>query len=239
MHSVLGWRTWITAALAVCAAIVAVRISQGVEPLQAAQKGISWTSLAVAAFVLTPLWRLLWLFPWFQRKAPPLDGVWTGVVTSNRSIQEVVKEAAKQAGASAVDVDAVGIDLPALTEVKVTAVLRTSFVGITLELESAGDRYQTSSLKVVEMKPATDGSSASLHYIFEGRVLNPRPGDVSCFDGAASLTIRKDDQGMLYMEGPTWTNRAWTRGLNTAGLIHITRSKPEFWAALTFGLVQR
>ena len=194
--------------------------------------------LAVTAFVFTPIWRLLWLLPWFQRKAPPLDGVWTGVVSSNRSVQEAMKDAAKQAGALAIDVDSVGVALPALTQVNVTATIRTSFVGITLELESAGDRYQTSSLKVVEMKPATDGPGASLHYIFEGRVLNPRPGDVDRFDGAASLTIHKDDQGRLHMEGPTWTNRAWTRGLNTAGLIRMIRSKPDFWGPLTFGLVR-
>lgn len=239
MHSVLGWKTWVWVALAICAAVVAVRISQDVEPLIAAQNGISWTLLAVTAFVFTPIWRLLWLLPWFQRKAPPLDGVWTGVVSSNRSIQEAMKDAAKQAGAPAIDVDSVSIDFPALTQVEVTATIRTSFVGITLELESAGDRYQTSSLKVVEMKPATDGPGASLHYIFEGRILNPRPGDVSCFDGAASLTIRKDKQGVLRMEGPTWTNRAWTRGLNPAGLIRMTRSRPDFWGALTFGLVRR
>lgn len=238
MHSVLGWKTWVWAALAVCAAIVAVRISLGVEPLQAAQNGLSWTLLAVTAFVFTPIWRLLWLLPWFQRKAPPLDGVWTGVVSSNRSVQEAMKDAAKQAGAPAIDVDSVGVALPALTQVNVTVTIRTSFVGITLELESAGDRYQTSSLRVVEMKPATDGPGASLHYIFEGRVLNPRPGDVDRFDGAASLTIHKDDQGRLHMEGPTWTNRAWTRGLNTAGLIRMIRSKPDFWGPLTFGLVR-
>lgn len=239
MHSVLGWKTWVWGAVVACAAIVVLRITQGAEPLQAAQNGISWTLLGVTGFVFTPVWRLLWLIPWFQRKAPPVDGVWTGVVSSNRSIQNAVTEAAKQNGAPPVDVDSVGASLPPLTEVQVTATIRTSFTGIALELESAGDRYQTSSLKVVEMKPATDGPGASLRYIFEGRILHPKPGDVTCFDGAASLTIRLNEEGVLCMEGPTWTNRAWTRGLNTAGVIRLSRTKPDFWGPLTFGLIRR
>lgn len=239
MHSVLGWKTWVWVALVACAALVVLRVTQGAEPLQAAQNGISWTLLGVTVFVLTPVWRLLWLIPWFQRKAPPLDGVWTGFVSSNRSIHEAMKEAAKQTGAPAVDIDAFDANLPALTEVAVTATIRTSFTSIALELESSGDRYQTSSLKVVEMKSATDGPGASLHYIFEGRVLHPQPGDVACFDGAASLTIRLNEEGVLCMEGPTWTNRAWTRGVNTAGVIRLSRTKPNFWGPLTFGFIRR
>lgn len=238
MHSVLGWKTWLLAALALCAALIAIQLALGVEAVQAVPKGVSWASLGVTIFVATPLWRFLWLVPWFCRRAPPLDGVWTGSVFSNWSIVEAMKEGAKQAGAPPIDVDSINVPVPNLTAVPVTATIRTSFFGINLELESLGDRYQTSSLKVVEMKPASDGPGASLHYIFEGRVLQPKPGDVTCFDGAASLTVLVDANGCYSLEGPTWTNRAWARGLNTAGLIRMTCTERRFWSAATFGLVK-
>lgn len=238
MHSVLGWKTWLTAALALCAGLIAFQILKGVEPFQAAQKGVSWSALAVTAFVTTPIWRLLWLIPFFQKRAPMLDGTWAGVVSSNWSIIEAVKDAAKQQGAGPVDVDMAGADLPALTQVDVVATIRTGFFTITMALESVVDRYQTSTLKVVELKPGADGSDPTLNYIFEGRVLQPRPGDVSCFDGAGVLSVRAEPKVGLLMEGPTWTNRAWSRGLNTAGLFRVTRDARTFWPAVTFGLLK-
>lgn len=105
MHSVLGWKAWLTAALAICVAIIGARLLVGSEILPSLQSGMSLTSLLVTVFVATPIWRLLWLVPYFQRKAPQLDGEWSGVVASNWSVVERLKEAAKQAGAPALDVD--------------------------------------------------------------------------------------------------------------------------------------
>jgi hypothetical protein len=238
VHSVLGWKTWLTAALALCAGLIVLQVFQGVQPLQAAQRGVSWSALAVTLFVTTPIWRLLWLIPFFQKRAPMLDGAWTGVVSSNWSIVEAIKDAAKQQGAPALDVDAAGAALPCLTQVEVIATIRTGFFTITMALESLAGRYQTSSLKVVELKPGTDGANPSLNYIFEGRVLQPRPGDVSCFDGAGVLSVRAEPKVGLAMEGPTWTNRAWSRGLNTAGVFRVTRDARTFWPAVTFGLLK-
>jgi len=238
MHSVIGWKAWLTAALVVCAAIVGLRLLAGAGIVQALQGGVSLTSLLVTGFVSTAAWRLLWLLPVFQRKAPPLDGQWSGVVSSNWSIVERLKEAAKQGGVAALDVDALASPLPDLLEVPVTARIRTTFASIHLELESADDRYQVSSLKVVELKPATDAGDAVLSYVFEGRVLSPVAGDVTTFDGAASLIVKKDVQGQLCLSGPTWTNRAWSRGLNTAGVLRLKQIRSDFWKPLTFGLAK-
>lgn len=224
VHSVLNWKIWLVATWACCVAIVGVRLLTGADLLPALQSGVSLTSLLVTVFVVTPLWRALWFVPWFKEKAPLLDGEWTGVVRSNWSIIEATKSAAKQAGAPSVDLDGLDAPRPALFEVPVRARIRCSFFALSLELESDGDRYQTSSLKSVQLKPTSEGSPATLRYIFEGRVLQPKAGDASCFDGAASLSIRRNDRGVLFMEGPTWTNRAWERGLNTAGVIRLEKT---------------
>lgn len=238
MHSVFAWKYWLMAVLVICVAVIGVRILMHSDLLQALKEGITLASLIATIFVSSPLWRLLWLLPPVRRMAPPLDGEWSGVVRSNWSIIEATKEAAKQSGAPAIDVDALTYPLPDLKEVPVKATLRTSFFGVELRLETEGERYQISSLKAVEIKPATAAHPPTLSYVFEGRVLDPKPGDVPAFDGAAMLAIEKFD-GHLQLEGATWTNRAWRRGLNTAGLIRLERIKPNFWAPLTFGLVKR
>lgn len=237
MHFVLGWKSWLSGALFLCASLVGLRVSQDVELFKAVQQGASLTGLLTTAFVTTPAWRLLWLLPYFRDRAPTLDGEWTGVVSSNWSIVDAMRNAARQDGSPAFDADVVG-GLPPLTTVAVRARIRSSFFGITIELETIDDRYQTSSLKVVELRPGADGPGASLHYIFESRVLQPKPGDVSCFEGASSLAIRTDEKVRI-MEGPTWTNRAWSRGLNTAGVIRLRRVAPSFWSPLTLGLLKR
>jgi len=239
MHSVLSWKAWLSVALAVCVSIIGVRWMAGGEILPSLQSGMSLTSLLVTVFVATPIWRLLWLVPYFQRRAPPLDGEWSGVVASNWSVVERLKEAAKQSGAPALDVDALATPLPDLVEVPVTVKIRTTFARIYLELESADDRYQISTLKAVELRPATDAGDAVLSYVFEGRVLNPKAGDVGCFDGAATLSLRaQSGRGGLAMVGPTWTNRSWNRGLNTAGILRAIQTRSDFWAPLTFGLAR-
>lgn len=102
------------------------------------------------------------------------------------------------------------------------------------------DRHgDISTLKAVELRPANEAGDAVLSYVFEGRVLNPKAGDVGCFDGAATLSLRSQASGGLAMAGPTWTNRAWSRGLNTAGVLRLTRIRADFWTPLTFGLIKR
>lgn len=238
MHFVLAWRYWLLIALAICAAVVVLRMSSGVEPFQAAKDGASLTATIATVFVSTPAWRLLWLVPAVRRAAPPLDGEWTGVVRSNWTIMEAMKEGAKQSGAPAIDVDVMASQLPQLRAVPVRASIKSSFFSLELRLETEGDRYQVSSLKSVELKPAVGTTPATLSYVFEGEVLDPKPGDVPAFDGAATLCVEAV-AGQTTLEGKTWTNRAWTRGLNTAGVIRLRRDKPDFWGPLTFGLVKR
>lgn len=238
MHAVLAWRYWLLIALGICALIVVLRMSTGVAPWQAAKDGASLTATIATLFVSTSVWRLFWMIPGVARIAPPLDGEWTGVVRSNWPIIEAMKEGAKQSGAPAIDVDALASQIPALREVPVRAFIKSSFFGLELRLETDVDKYQVSSLKSVEFKPVVGTAPATLSYVFAGEVLDPKPGDVPLFDGAATLCVEIVD-GQATLEGKTWTNRAWTRGLNTAGTIRLRREKPDFWGAITFGLVKR
>ncbi|KPB98039.1 Uncharacterized protein AC506_1386 [Pseudomonas syringae pv. maculicola str. M6] len=52
----------------------------------------------------------------------------------------------------------------------------------------------------------------------------PVATDTSTHTGAARVFV-KESGGELYMEGTYFTDRKWTEGLNTAGLVTFTRSK--------------
>jgi hypothetical protein len=228
MHSILPWKMWLSIVFSVFGAIVLINVWFGAQPFEAARTAGAWTTLLATIFV-TIGWKVLWLLPSIAAKIPAIDGEWTGVMRSNWSIVDALKTAAKQNGAPAVDVDDPNNERPALVEVPVHVTACTTFLGVSLVLETGDGGYQISRLKAAEVKPAADGAPATLAYVFEGRVQHPRPGDSSCFEGAGILSIRKGSDGVLTMQGPGWTNRNWERGLNTAGLLHLNQSKGTFW----------
>lgn len=228
MHSILPWKTWLSIAFGIFGALVLINVWFGSSPFEASRTAAAWTTGLVTVFV-TIGWRVLWLLPGVAAKIPAIDGQWTGVMRSNWSIVESLKTAAKQRGGQAVDVDDLTFAFPALVEVPVTVTACTTFLGVSLVLETGDGGYQVSQLKAAEVKPAADGNPATLAYVFEGRVQHPRPGDSSCFQGAGILSIRKGSDGVLTMQGPGWTNRNWERGLNTAGLLNLRQLKGTFW----------
>jgi hypothetical protein len=219
---------WFSIAFSVLGCIALVNVWLGAQPFEAVRTAGAWTTLLATAFVAVG-WKALWLLPGVAAKIPAIDGQWTGVMRSNWSIVDALKTSAKQHGAPALDVDDPTIERPALVEVPVEVTACTTFLGVSLVLKTGESGYQISRLKAAEVKPAADGSPATLAYVFEGRVQHPRPGDSSCFEGAGILSIRRGTDGVLTMQGPGWTNRNWERGLNTAGVLDLKQTESAFW----------
>jgi hypothetical protein len=229
MNAVLPWTRWFSFALWICAFVSLAAYSHDAnhEIWSALKTGISIGSALSAAFVATPVWRLAWLFPPLRRRLPLLDGVWSGVQSSNWLIIQAMKDGSK-AETRGVDVDDAGSPLPALLETPVNVEIRTTFFAIRMDLVSATTGYQNSVLKAAVLTPETDMARGRLTYVFEGRVPRPQTTDVDRFDGAAELEIHRSDDGVLELKGCVWTNRNWAKGLNTAGLIELKRDKS--WA---------
>lgn len=148
-------------------------------------------------------WMIFWRSPLlgaFLHRAvcPDLNGQWFGKVHSNytdESGNNIVKE----------------IELS----------IKADLFGFSLALRSL-DGYQESKVihSALYRDPRTD--TFYLNYIFEASVPIPKATDDRLFDGAAKLeiVIGKAD---TVLKGTYWTNRAWQRGMNTAGLITMTK----------------
>ena len=89
--------------------------------------------------------------------------------------------------------------------------------GFNLALRSL-DGYQES--KVIQSELYRDPRTGTfyLSYIFEASVPVPEETDDRLFEGAAKLEIIVNEADTV-LKGTYWTNRAWQRGMNTAGLI--------------------
>ena len=144
-------------------------------------------------------WRLFWKLPFLgnilhKAVCPDLNGKWLGVVHSNY-------------------IDADGKKVT--KEVELT--IRANLFEINLSLRSL-DGYQDS--KVIQSELYKDPRTGTfyLSYVFEASVPIPEETDDRVFEGAAKLEIFIDDEN-TFMQGTYWTNRAWQRSKNTAGLI--------------------
>lgn len=148
-------------------------------------------------------WLVFWKFPYLGRilhraVCPDLNGKWLGETYSNytdESGNHIVKE--------------------------VELTIKADLFGFNLALRSL-DGYQES--KVIQSElyrdPRTD--TFYLSYVFEASVPIPKETDDRLFDGAAKLEIIISKADTV-LKGTYWTNRAWQRGMNTAGLITITK----------------
>jgi len=88
---------------------------------------------------------------------------------------------------------------------------------------SSEDGYSGSTVLHSEITKHPQTGQFFISYLFQGEVPNPESTDDALYDGAAKLAIIFNDSGEMTLSGHYWTNRAWQRGLNTAGLIRLTR----------------
>lgn len=100
--------------------------------------------------------------------------------------------------------------------------IRVTWEKIVIDMES-GDKPSESSSKSLpaSIRKNKDGG-IELEYLYHGKVPNPTAPDDREYDGAAKLTYESKN-GIVRLTGCYWTNRAYQRGLNTAGSITLTR----------------
>ena len=104
------------------------------------------------------------------------------------------------------------------TEMTISA----TFFGFRIEFRSL-DEYQKSKVVQSEIYKDPRDGSFQVSYIFEAEVEDPKPTDDSKFDGAAKLKVQYFKDKDLELSGVYWTNRAWQRGMQTAGKIRLSR----------------
>lgn len=149
-------------------------------------------------------WLLFWKLPLLgellhKTVCPNLNGKWLGKVQSNYTDENGNKVS---------------------KEVELT--IKADLFGFSLALKSL-DGYQES--KVIQSELYRDPRTGTfyLSYIFEASVPIPKETDDRVFDGAAKLEIIINDENTV-LKGTYWTNRAWQRGMNTAGLITMEKA---------------
>jgi len=163
--------------------------------------------LGFMAFVLVLakwLWKPLWSIPKLdnilnRKVCPDLNGEWSGVVISNFPGQG------------------------SQSHTKVKMKIEADFLGFSLFLNSE-DGYSKSSVVQSEIYKDPKTGIYYLSYIFEAEVHLPKQNDDRLFDGAARLEVIHLEDQQLKLKGTYWTNRAWQRNLNTAGIIELTRN---------------
>ncbi|WP_235668274.1 MULTISPECIES: hypothetical protein [Pseudomonas] len=101
--------------------------------------------------------------------------------------------------------------------------IKARLFSVKLEFASA-DGYSESKTISVSVRPSDQTGLLELNYMFINYTQIPVATDTSTHTGAARVFVKKSG-GELYMEGTYFTDRKWTEGLNTAGLVTFTRSK--------------
>ncbi|PTQ86787.1 hypothetical protein [Agitococcus lubricus] len=155
-------------------------------------------------------WRLFWITPGLRYilnrfVCPNLNGKWKGKVFSNYK-------------------DDNGNDISKDVEISISADL----LDFDIKLKSDDD-YSNSKVIMSDIYRDARTGTFYISYIFEGYVPRPKPTDDRYFEGAAILEIKFTETGffgknIIKLEGTYWTNRAWQRNKNTAGLISLIQA---------------
>jgi len=189
------------------------------KPVIVGDSSLSWDNFGVALGLATPVtmifigiiysigkwvWIPIWKIPLLKKVlnttlCPNLNGIWLGEIESNFK-----------------DNDGNGIKKEVELEIK------ADLFGFDISLRSKDD-YQSS--KVVQSEIYKDPRTGVFYisYIFESNVPIPKELDDRVFDGAAKLEVKFEDNKII-LKGIYWTNRAWQRKQNTAGIITVCKN---------------
>lgn len=148
-------------------------------------------------------WLLIWKCPGLgsimnKSVCPNLNGTWKGTIQSNYLGQD-------------------GNPVSKAVTLNITA----DIFGFKVSLNS-DDNYQNSKVVQSEIYKDLRTNTFYLSYIFEAEVLIPEETDDRLFEGAAKLEVIMVDNS-TQLRGTYWTNRAWQRRLNTAGMIRLIK----------------
>lgn len=175
-----------------------------------------------------PIWRAIWsVAPFLRNLFPDLNGTYEVELQHNWPTQQRLLDAASGVGEK-FDPRHPSADMPALGSRKLKATIDVTFLGVKVLMWSEHetedgviiDRSRTVSASLI--RPC-DGHPHRLCYNYQqvNRRERVAPSDDTTFEGAAILNIEDVESGGL--RGQYWTNRAWHRGLSTAGNIVFRR----------------
>ncbi|HBO3354279.1 hypothetical protein CQW32_20355 [Pseudomonas putida] len=172
---------------------------------RAASVSVSIVSAAIVICGETPV------FPWACRRIPfirgyfpPIEGLWKVTVKSNwGAIQRLMGNN----------------DIEPLISKAGTIRITSRFFRVRLVFQS-DDKYSSSHSVCVSVQRDPEHGTTQLNYIYHNKTLVPEATDASSHNGAARVNIQ-DDGDVVTLEGVYFTDRKWTEGLNTAGLIRF------------------
>ncbi|MEA3013197.1 MAG: hypothetical protein QOD42_1742 [Sphingomonadales bacterium] len=178
---------------------------------------VVWRQVSLAIAIVTALTLAMGqtaIFPWLCRKTvlgrifPDIDGEWHVELKSNWPA------IAKLIGIIPDETATIGA-------MKIKARLFT----IKLRYTSVSPRpsYLISKTRSVSIERDADDGFCRLLYVYEAEVTNPEATDSGHHYGAAYIDLMQSRAGSVRYHGAYWTNRNWTDGLNTAGVIDLLR----------------
>lgn len=163
---------------------------------------------------------------------PDLNGVWVGDLRSNWPVIERMAKAAKGEVASFDPFGSANGDATELQAVPIILRIEADWFTISAVMER-DTRYSDSETIAVNPIRAVGGGAHRLSYVFRNRTPDPLPTDCSHHLGAALLDVVWGASPRL--EGTVWTERNWRKGMNTAGLLSLTRVSADPKASVPGG----
>nr|WP_276589003.1 MULTISPECIES: hypothetical protein [unclassified Sphingomonas] len=164
-------------------------------------------------------WRLVWrVLPALDAVFPDLNGTWTGTTKSNWPVHHLMLQAAE----GAVVLDRASLAAVPLEEGSIKLTIKASLFALRIagELGRTGGSSHSTTVRVSRDE---NRDAWRLDYVY--RQDTPQPVDTDEGSHVGAATVRLDGSSKPpTLIGEYWTRRRWRSGLNTAGLIEVTRS---------------
>jgi hypothetical protein len=190
-------------------------------------KSISVVGILAVVITIKPIWRAIWKIPGVNKWFPDLSGTYDVELQHNWPIQARLLEAAT--GGAPFDPRKPDAVMPPLGVVNLKAKIDAGFysVQVTMWSEKKTDESvvieRSRTLSTTLLRPC-DGYPHRLIYTYQQVNQRQRIAttDDTVFEGSAILNIENIESGEI--RGQYWTNRAWHKGLSTAGNIVFRRN---------------
>jgi hypothetical protein len=169
----------------------------------------------------SPVFKWIWKFKFVQKHFfPYIHGKWTGTISSNWGVLAKLREAASDKGIS-LNINDLNYQSVGGFVKDVDVEINATLLHVSMKLIPR-DVYSDSF--TVTFKPVKDGENGypRLYYMYRSVVRVPHSTDASVHFGAAWMDVISDDDG-LSIKGVYWTDREWTKGINTAGELYIRK----------------
>lgn len=189
--------------------------------LKAASQSASWSALLIIAIGQSPVFKWIWQCKLIQKLFfPYIHGKWSGTISSNWGVLAALRDAATDKG-RALNINELNYKNVGGFVKEVDVEIEATLLHISMKLIPR-DVYSDSF--TVLLKPVKNGENGypRLYYMYKSVVRVPHSTDTSTHFGAAWMDVI-DDGHELTIRGVYWTDREWTKGINTAGELNIKK----------------